>query len=46
MHVFTSEPVLFDPSEYLNRSHVTVFIDSDHPQRYAMDLSFLPEPAD
>ncbi|MBK5971170.1 MULTISPECIES: DUF3592 domain-containing protein [Thiorhodovibrio] len=45
VHVFTSEPVWFDPTDYLNRSHVTVLIDPERPNRYAMDLSFLPEPA-
>lgn len=47
LHVFQSDNLWFDPSEYLPEAgSVTVFIDADKPSRYWMDTRFLPELAD
>lgn len=46
IHVFESENLWFDPSEYVTGRHVTVYIERDNPRRYWVDLSFLPTPAE
>ena len=43
--IFRSNNVWFDPSEYLNGRNVTVFVGRGNPDRYHVDLSFLPESA-
>jgi hypothetical protein len=43
VHVFRSENVWFDPSEYLKRDTVTVYVDPANPRRHWMDVSFLPK---
>lgn len=43
VHVFRSENLWFDPSDYLKRPQVMVFIEPENPRRYLVDLSFLPK---
>lgn len=45
VHVFRSENLWFDPSDYLKRPQVRVFIEPENPKRYLVDLSFLPKMA-
>lgn len=42
MYVFTSDPIPFNPEEYVGAS-VEVLINPDKPSIYAMDTGFLPE---
>lgn len=46
LHRFTSADLWFDPSPYIIREQVQVFIDPRKPRRYSMDTSFLPELAE
>jgi len=46
LHVFHSDNLWFDPTEFAQERKITVFLDPANPKRYAMDLSFLPELAD
>lgn len=43
VHVFESEEIDFDPSEHVLGRTVEVHVDSDDPDDYSIDLSFLPE---
>ncbi len=43
--IFKSSNVWFDPSAYLNGRDVAVFVGRGDPDRYYVDLSFLPESA-
>ncbi len=43
VHVFESEEIDFDPSEHVLGRTVEVHVDSDDPDDYSVDLSFLPE---
>jgi hypothetical protein len=43
VHVFESEEIDFDPSDHVLGRTVEVHIDSDDPEDYSVDLSFLPE---
>ncbi len=45
IHVFTSENIGFDPSDYLPGKEIMVFIDPEKPDKYYVDLSFLPKMA-
>lgn len=46
VHVFQSENLWFDPSEFLGgREQISVRIDADRPERYRVDISWLPKPA-
>ncbi len=40
---FESDPVWYDPSDYVKGPTLTVLIDPRNPKHYFMDLSFLPE---
>lgn len=42
LHLFRSENLPFDPTVYLKRRQVRVFIAPENPRRYLVDLSFLP----
>ena len=42
VHVFRSDNLWFDPSEYITRTQIPVYIDPADPNRYHVDLSFLP----
>lgn len=46
LHVFHSDNLWFDPGELIESRKITVYLDLSNPQRYTMDLSFLPELAD
>ena len=43
LHVFRSENLWFDPTEFAKGRRITVYIDPKNPSRHAMDLSFLPK---
>ncbi|NEX23553.1 DUF3592 domain-containing protein [Thiorhodococcus mannitoliphagus] len=43
LHVFRSEPIWFDPSDYVDRELIDVRIDPQRPSSYYLDISFLPE---
>ncbi|HNL38625.1 MAG TPA: DUF3592 domain-containing protein [Saprospiraceae bacterium] len=40
---FESDPVWFDPTDYISGPALTVLIDPRNPKNYFIDLSFLPE---
>lgn len=42
LHIFTSDNIWFDPSQYINDKELTVLIDKKSPKNYFMDISFLP----
>ncbi len=42
VHVFRSEDVWFDPSDYVKGRPITVYVDPANPRRYWVDTSFLP----
>lgn len=42
VHLFTSENLWFDPSEYLERDTLQVFIDAGNPRKHYVDTRFLP----
>jgi hypothetical protein len=44
-HVFKSNNVWFDPSSYVTGRNIAVFVGRGDPNRYHVDLSFLPESA-
>ncbi len=46
IHVFLSDNIWFDPSDYIKTDSIKVFIDSNNPKNYIVDLSFLPELAE
>ena len=46
VHVFTSDNIWFDPTQYAASRPIRVFIDPRNPKKYLVDLSFLPELAD
>jgi len=46
IHVFTSEDLWFNPTDFLTGKEILVFIEPDKPQRHYMDLSFLPKMAE
>jgi hypothetical protein len=43
LYIFKSANLWFDPSSHLQGGFVMVYIDSNNPKRYHMDLSFLPK---
>ncbi|MEH6630357.1 MAG: DUF3592 domain-containing protein [Halopseudomonas aestusnigri] len=43
IHVFKSNNIWYDPSHYIKNNKITVFIDKNNPNKYLVDLSFLPE---
>jgi len=45
VHVFKSENLWYDPTQFLQRDRITVLIERDNPRRYLVDLSFLPKRA-
>jgi hypothetical protein len=46
VHVFESEDIWFDPSEYIPEQPIVVYLERHKPSRYYMDISFLPELAE
>ena len=43
IHVFHSENIWFDPTEYLDRKILTVYVDKNNLKKYYVDTSFLPK---
>jgi Protein of unknown function (DUF3592) len=47
VRVLTSDPIWFDPTPHLeNRKTLDVYVDPGRPERYLVDISFLPRLAD
>lgn len=43
VHIFKSEYLWFDPTDYVNEEEITVLIDRNNPKKYYVDVSFLPQ---
>lgn len=43
VYVFRSGNLWFDPTDYIDRERISVFIEKGNPKKYLVDLSFLPE---
>lgn len=43
IHIFKSENLWFDPSDYIRQKEITVLVDPDNFKKYYMDVSFLPK---
>lgn len=46
IHVFKSNSIWYDPSEFMTSDSITVFIERENPKKYFVDLSFLPKLAE
>jgi hypothetical protein len=46
VHIFFSPNLWFDPTPYIDRQRLNVFIDPHRPKSYFVDTSFLPALAD
>lgn len=46
IHIFSSENIWYDPSEYIDREQISVLIKKGNPKKHYVDTSFLPELAD
>jgi len=46
IHVFQSDDLWFDPTDYISDEKITVYIAPDNPKKYVVDLSFLPNVAE
>lgn len=42
LHIFKSPNIWFDPSPFIQSGSIPVYIDRNKPNRYSVDLSFLP----
>lgn len=42
LHIFTSDNIWFNPSDYITDDKIKVLIDRNNPKKYSIDLSFLP----
>ena len=42
LHVFTSDNIWFDPTKYIKTEKIKVLIDINNPEKYWVDLAFLP----
>lgn len=45
LHIFESENIWFDPSSHIDREIISVLIEQGNPEKYYMDISFLPKVA-
>jgi hypothetical protein len=45
IHVFESDNIWYDPSEFITNQRITVYIEKENPKKYWVDLSFLPKMA-
>lgn len=45
VHVFNSENIWFDPTDHINNDEITVLIEKNKPEKYHVDISFLPKVA-
>jgi hypothetical protein len=43
LHLFKSEDIWFDPTDYIGTEPIKVMIDPANPKKYYMDISFLPK---
>jgi hypothetical protein len=43
LYIFKSNNLCSDPSSYIKQQQITVFIDGSNPNKYFVDLSFLPK---
>lgn len=43
VHIFKSDNLWFDPSDYIESDKISVLIDKRNPKKYYVDTSFLPE---
>lgn len=43
LHVFRSDDIWFDPTNYIKSKKIAVFTDENNLKRYYVDLSFLPK---
>ncbi len=43
IHLFKSENIWFNPTHFIKTNKIRVLIDSNNPNKYMVDLSFLPE---
>jgi len=43
IHVFESEYLWFDPSEFIHTKELTIWVDMKKPKNHYIDVSFLPE---
>ncbi len=46
IHIFKSDNLWYDPTEYIQNKRIRVFIDRNNPKKYYVDLSFLPKIAE
>lgn len=46
IHVFDSDNIWFDPTDFVRSDEISVLIDRQNPSKYHMDISFLPKLAD
>lgn len=46
LHIFTSDNIWFDPTDFIKTEKINVLIDRDNPKKYVVDLSFLPKVAE
>ena len=45
LHVFKSDNIWFDPTNYIKTDEITVLIERNNPKKYYVDTSFLPKEA-
>jgi hypothetical protein len=43
LHIFKSENIWIDPTDYVTSNEVTVLIEKDNPKKYHVDISFIPK---
>jgi hypothetical protein len=43
VHLFHSDDIWFNPSEYVSGACVIVYVDPRNPKKYYMDITFLPK---
>lgn len=43
IHIFESDNIWFDPTDYIKTREITVLIARNNPKKYYTDLSFLPK---
>lgn len=43
IHLFHSDPLWYDPTAHIKTGKITVYIERGNPEKYFMDISFLPK---
>ena len=43
MHIFQSDNIWFDPTDYIPGKTLEVLVDPNRPHRYLVETSFLPK---